>query len=29
MKQPTIVVEDYYLVKEWIECKKKKATVCF
>ena len=29
VKQPTIVVEDYYLVKEWIERRKKKATVRF
>ena len=25
----TTVVKDYYLVKEWIECRKKKATAHF
>ena len=29
MNQPTTMVEDCYLVKEWIERQKKKATVCF
>ena len=29
VKQPTIVVEDCYSVKEWIERRKKKATACF
>ena len=29
VKQPTTVVEDCYLVKEWIERLKKKATACF
>ena len=29
VKQPTTVIEDCYLVKEWIECKKKKAMVRF
>ena len=29
VKQPTTMVEDYYLVNEWIERRKKKATACF
>ena len=29
MKQPTIVVEDCYSMKEWIERRKKNATECF
>ena len=29
VKQPTTVVKDCYSVKEWIECRKKKATACF
>ena len=29
VKQPMVVVKDCYSVKEWIECRKKKATVHF